>query len=125
MTMDPRKLKKFCDLYGISILNDQRFKTYRKPDFFTDPKDAAIMQSGTVPGSDKIYVLEISERDLLALMSVDRAFFQTNEDHGEHKYFSLMTEWLDEQAKLRATSPAVQDAWEQYSTLLHLCRPAP
>ena len=115
------KLKKFCGNYEVKILNDQkRFARYRKPQFFTDPLNASIIQDAIDMQTEKLYTVEIPESSLNTLVEMENRFMNfRNSDHSRDMFEMLMDKEREE-AHFRHTNAAVQKAYEQYSIMLNL-----
>jgi hypothetical protein len=115
------KLKKFCGNYEVKILNDQkRFARYRKPQFFTDPLNASIIQDAIDMQTEKLYTVEIPESSLNTLVEMENRFMNfRNSDHSRDMFEMLMDKEREE-AHYRFTNEAVRRAYEQYSIMLNL-----
>jgi hypothetical protein len=114
-------LKKFCGNYEVKILNDQkRFARYRKPQFFTDPLNASIIQDAIDMQTEKLYTVEIPESSLNTLVEMENRFMNfRNSDHSRDMFEMLMDKEREE-SHYRHTNEAVQKAYEQYSIMLNL-----
>jgi hypothetical protein len=115
------KLKKFCENYEVKIINDQkRFARYRRPQFFTDPLNASIIQDTMDFQTEKLYTVEIPESRLNTLVEMENRFMNfRNSDHNRDM-FELLMDKEREEAHYRFTNEAVQKAYEQYSIMLNL-----
>lgn len=120
--MDPMKLKNFVENYQIEILNDQKYREVRRPEYFTDPEDAHIVKSGNRMTSERVFILEIPERCLRALIATDISFYQNFTNTNMRSAFMQAMDLQEEERAMRETSPDVKEAWEQYSMLLNLKR---
>jgi len=115
------KLKKFCENYEVNIINDQkRFARYRRPQFFTDPLNASIIQDTMEIQTEKMYTVELPESRLNTLVEMENRFMNfRNSDHSRDM-FELLMDKEREEAHYRHTNAAVQKAYEQYSIMLNL-----
>ena len=115
------KLKKFCENYEVKIVNDQkRFARYRRPQFFTEPLNASIIQDDMVMQTEKLLTVEIPESRLNTLIEMENRFMNfRNSDHNRDM-FELLMDKEREEAHYRHTNAAVQKAYEQYSIMLNL-----
>lgn len=115
------KLKKFCENYEVKIINDQkRFARYRRPQFFTDPYNASIIQDTMEIQTEKMYTVELPESRLNTLVEMENRFMNfRNSDHSRDMFEMLMDKEREE-AHYRHTNAAVQKAYEQYSIMLNL-----
>jgi hypothetical protein len=115
------QLKKFCKNYEVKILNDQkRFARYRKPQFFTDPSNASIIQDAIDIQTEKLYTVEVPESSLNTLVEMENRFMNfRNSDHSRDM-FELLMDKEREEAHYRNTNAAVKKAYEQYSIMLNL-----
>ena len=115
------QLKKFCKNYEVKILNDQkRFARYRKPQFFTDPSNASIIQDAIDMQTEKLFTVEVPESSLNTLVEMENRFMNfRNSDHSRDM-FELLMDKEREEAHYRNTNEAVKKAYEQYSMLLNL-----
>jgi len=115
------KLKKFCENYEVKIVNDQkRFARYRRPQFFTEPLNASIIQDTMDFQTEKLYTVEIPESRLNTLVEMENRFMNfRNSDHSRDM-FELLMDKEREEAHFRHTNEAVQKAYEQYSIMLNL-----
>jgi hypothetical protein len=115
------KLKKFCENYEVKIINDQkRFARYRRPQFFTDPYNASIIQDTMDMQTEKLLTVELPESRLNTLVEMENRFMNfRNSDHSRDMFEMLMDKEREE-AHYRHTNAAVQKAYEQYSIMLNL-----
>ena len=115
------KLKKFCENYEVKIVNDQkRFARYRRPQFFTDPFNASIIQDDMSMQTEKLYTVDIPESRLNTLVEMENRFMNfRNSDHSRDM-FELLMDKEREEAHYRHANAAVQKAYEQYSIMLNL-----
>jgi len=115
------KLKKFCENYEVKIVNDQkRFARYRRPQFFTDPYNASIIQDTMDMQTEKLLTVELPESRLNTLVEMENRFMNfRNSDHSRDM-FELLMDKEREEAHYRHTNAAVQIAYEQYSIMLNL-----
>ena len=115
------KLKKFCENYEVKIVNDQkRFARYRRPQFFTDPYNASVIQDDMSMQTEKLYTVELPESRLNTLVEMENRFMNfRNSDHSRDM-FELLMDKEREEAHYRHTNAAVQKAYEQYSIMLNL-----
>ena len=115
------KLKKFCENYEVKIVNDQkRFARYRRPQFFTEPLNASIIQDSMDMQTEKLYTVELPESRLNTLVEMENRFMNfRNSDHSRDM-FELLMDKEREEAHFRHTNEAVQKAYEQYSIMLNL-----
>jgi len=115
------KLKKFCENYEVKIVNDQkRYARYRRPQFFTEPLNASIIQDSMDMQTEKLYTVDIPESRLGTLVEMENRFMNfRNSDHSRDM-FELLMDKEREEAHYRFTNEAVQKAYEQYSIMLNL-----
>jgi hypothetical protein len=115
------KLKKFCENYEVKIVNDQkRFARYRRPQFFTEPLNASIIQDTMDFQTEKLYTVDIPESRLNTLVEMENRFMNfRNSDHSRDM-FELLMDKEREEAHYRFTNEAVKKAYEQYSIMLNL-----
>jgi hypothetical protein len=115
------KLKKFCENYEVKIVNDQkRYARYRRPQFFTEPLNASIIQDDMSMQTEKLYTVELPESRLNTLVEMENRFMNfRNSDHSRDM-FELLMDKEREEAHYRFTNEAVQKAYEQYSIMLNL-----
>jgi hypothetical protein len=115
------KLKKFCENYEVKIVNDQkRFARYRKPQFFTEPLNASIIQDTLDMQTEKLLTVEIPESRLNTLVEMENRFMNFRNSNHSRDMFELLMDKEREEAHYRHTNQAVQKAYEQYSMLLNL-----
>ena len=115
------KLKKFCENYEVKVVNDQkRFARYRRPQFFTEPLNASIIQDDMVMQTEKLLTVEIPESRLNTLIEMENRFMNfRNSDHSRDM-FELLMDKEREESHYRHTNEAVKKAYEQYSIMLNL-----
>jgi hypothetical protein len=115
------KLKKFCENYEVKIVNDQkRYARYRRPQFFTEPLNASIIQDTMDMQTEKLYTLDIPESRLNTLVEMENRFMNfRNSDHSRDM-FELLMDKEREESHYRHTNEAVKKAYEQYSIMLNL-----
>lgn len=116
------ELKDFCRNYEVNVLNDtKRRACYRKPNFFQQPEDAAVIHSSSDYKSERIFTIEIPEGRFRALVEMEQRFFKWQQHSSrEIDMFQTLMDKEREEAYYRSTNTAVQNAWKQYSTMLHL-----
>jgi hypothetical protein len=115
------KLKKFCENYEVKIVNDQkRYARYRRPQFFTEPLNASIVQDTMDMQTEKLYTVDIPESRLNTLVEMENRFMNfRNSDHSRDM-FELLMDKEREESHYRHTNEAVKKAYEQYSIMLNL-----
>ena len=115
------KLKKFCENYEVKIVNDQkRYARYRRPQFFTEPLNASIIQDSMDMQTEKLLTVDIPESRLNTLVEMENRFMNfRNSDHSRDM-FELLMDKEREEAHYRHTNAAVKKAYEQYSIMLNL-----
>ena len=115
------KLKKFCENYEVKIVNDQkRYARYRRPQFFTEPLNASIIQDTMDFQTEKLLTVDIPESRLNTLVEMENRFMNfRNSDHSRDM-FELLMDKEREEAHYRHTNAAVKKAYEQYSIMLNL-----
>ena len=130
-----RRLRKFLDHYGASIVNSAR-RTITRPvsKFFTDPNNAGIVRDARDfyyrDYADQAYfnehytyerawIVEIPESALDDLANMNEKVFQGYSGSYNRVAQTILQKEFAE-ADIRAKNPAVQAAWEQYSLMLHL-----
>ena len=115
------KLKKFCENYEVKLVNDQkRYARYRRPQFFTEPLNASIIQDTMDFQTEKLYTVDIPESRLNTLVEMENRFMNfRNSDHSRDM-FELLMDKEREESHFRHTNEAVQKAYEQYSIMLNL-----
>jgi hypothetical protein len=115
------KLKKFCENYVVKIVNDQnRYARYRRPQFFTEPLNASIIQDTMDMQTEKLLTVELPESRLNTLVEMENRFMNfRNSDHSRDM-FELLMDKEREEAHYRHTNAAVKKAYEQYSIMLNL-----
>ena len=115
------KLKKFCENYEVKIVNDQkRFARYRRPQFFTDPYNASVIQDDMSMQTEKLYTVELPESRLNTLVEMENRFMNFRNGDHSRDMFELLMDKEREEAHYRFTNEAVQKAYEQYSIMLNL-----
>jgi hypothetical protein len=117
------ELKDFCRNYEVNVLNDSKRRArYHPPKFFTDPERADIIRNDLVQfETESVYTLEIPEGRLRALIEMERRFFKWQKHtKTEVDMFETLMNKEREEAYIRSTNPAVQNAYEQYSIMLNL-----
>ena len=115
------KLKKFCENYEVRVINDQkRFARYRRPQFFTDPLNASIIQDTMDVQTEKLLTVEIPESRLNTLVEMENRFMNFRNGNHNRDMFELLMDKEREEAHFRHTNAAVQKAYEQYSIMLNL-----
>jgi hypothetical protein len=115
------KLKKFCENYEVKIVNDQkRFARYRRPQFFTEPLNASIIQDTMDFQTEKLLTVDIPESRLNTLVEMENRFMNFRNGDHSRDMFELLMDKEREEAHFRHTNQAVQKAYEQYSIMLNL-----
>lgn len=118
-----KELEQFCNNYEVRVLNDQKRRArYHPPKFFTDPSRADLIRNDIVEyETEKIFTVEIPEGRLRALVEMEQRFFKwQRHSPGEVDMFQTLMDKEREEAYYRQTSPAVRNAYEQYSIMLNL-----
>ena len=115
------KLKKFCENYEVKIVNDQkRYARYRRPQFFTEPLNASIIQDTMDMQTEKLLTVEIPESRLNTLIDMEKRFMNFRDSDHNRDMFEMLMDKEREEAHFRYTNAGVQKAWEQYSIMLNL-----
>ena len=115
------KLKKFCENYEVKIVNDQkRYARYRRPQFFTEPLNASIIQDTMDFQTEKLYTVDIPESRLNTLVEMENRFMNFRNNDHSRDMFELLMDKEREEAHFRHTNQGVQKAYEQYSIMLNL-----
>ena len=117
------ELKDFCRNYEVNVLNDSKRRArYHPPRFFTEPSRADIIRNDIVEfETEQVITLEIPEGRLRTLIEMERRFFKLQRhSQGEIDMFQILMDKEREEANIRHTNTAVQEAYEQYSIMLNL-----
>lgn len=125
-----KSIHKLLHHYNASIVSDSR-RCYQYKDyvFFSDPKDANIVQDSRTrsyyseqltfrPDYEKLYVIELPESALNHMAHLHERIYNRDIHSDEYAKMVIEKEWAEH--SIRSRSPAVQAAWEQYSLMLHL-----
>lgn len=120
--------RKFFSRYQISLLDNN--KRHARPnynfraEFFLDPLDMARVNSSDSIQyyTEPLLTITIPESRLEDLISLEEKFFSHVAESGARTTFSIWLDHQNEERRLRGQYPAVQAAYEQYSTMLHLVK---
>jgi hypothetical protein len=110
----------FCRNYNITILDSTK-RVERNDDvkLFTDHVDKNVFKSAI--STEPLYTVTIPESKLTFLSKIDKTFFNNVEHIAQRRMFDAWINQQEAEKELRAKYPAVQQAYEAYSTLLSLC----
>jgi hypothetical protein len=115
------KLKRFCNQYNITIVDDmKRWLRRSPPRFFAYPEDADVIETATEVHSEKLYTLQIPESRLQTLIDMEDMFFRQRSNPEVKDMFDMLMEKEREERHFRNSSQAIKTAYEQYSTLLYM-----
>jgi hypothetical protein len=110
----------FCRNYTITILDmSKRVVRNDDPKLFVDHLDKNIFKSSI--STEPLYTVTIPESKLSFLSKLDKTFFNNVEHMAQRRMFDAWINQQEAEKELRAKYPAVQQAYEAYSTLLSLC----
>lgn len=112
------KIKTFIKKYSIKILDDFKKGIQLNPFSFSDCADEVISNFQYTPKYEKIYTIEISEYYLQYLSDIDSKVFQYNSSASRYLEDLLMKE--NKEKQLRDKYPALQEAYEKYTSILSL-----
>jgi hypothetical protein len=129
---DRARVERMMHYYNAQIVNDsKRCARHKDYVFFSDPANANLIKDARdfyyqtyqdyyAPEFDRVYVVEIPERELKHLARIHEAAMgnESNHNNGSYARTVIMKEWAEHD--IRSKYPAVQAAWEQYSLMLHL-----
>ena len=119
--------KKFYKRYQLTLIDNNK-RCYRNARmntaFFTDKNDMEIVDRMRTEyyGTEPLLTITVPESRLADLIALEERFFRHVAESGAHNTFALWIDHQNEERRLRAQYPAVQAAYEQYSTMLHLVK---
>lgn len=92
--------------------------------FFNDPYDMEIIERRLAARYDTepLLTFTIPQSHLDNLIALEEKFFKHVAETGARNTFALWIDHQNEERRLRDQYPAVQSAYEQYSTMLHLVK---
>jgi hypothetical protein len=121
---------KFLEFYDVKVINEARATKKRHYRYFTDPKDANIVTDSRdswyqehvadylTTEYERVLIVEIPEKALSEIAHMHERFYSRTGSSSEMARMIVEKEW--QESDIRRRTPAVQQAWEQYSLLLHL-----
>lgn len=112
-------LSAFCKKYLINVLDSEKRCTVKREQFFIDAKNKDEVREIRSESEQKI-TLTIPISRLETLASIENVFYNNTDDHSRRNTY---VRWMSQQKMekfLRDKYPAVQDAYEKYSMMLHL-----
>lgn len=125
------EFQKLLKQFNINIVGSKLGHRYGFPRYFTDSKSADTVIDGRFYcdasdspvyhdfSTERLYVVEVGERDLTQLSNMVEHWENRSGENGSRMAREILER--EYQAKqLRNRYPAVQAAWEQYSLMLHL-----
>ena len=117
-----RLQNRFFDFYKIKMLNQKKGPRSRYCRFFNDPDDAdfvTYIKDEDQHDYENIMIVEISEYALTDLINLHEI---VNEGYGtsSRELARTLINRLMEEQDLRKRYTSVQQAWQQYSLMLHL-----
>ena len=124
--MNDEITKSFLQQYQVNVIDDnKRCSRYGRaqPQYFVhqDNKDMveAVQRSYE---TEPLLTVTIPQSRLTDLIELESKFFNHMREMGGRHMFATWTEQQREERILRETYPAVQEAYEQYSLMLHLTK---
>jgi hypothetical protein len=119
------KLKSFFEKYYIKVLNDtKRFARCRPLQYRCQEKDIDSIQNIEID-YEPLLTVEIPLSKLEHLMTIENMFFNNIDEVHSRRMFE---HWMDQQRDeryLHEKYPGVKDSYDQYITILNLCRENP
>jgi len=120
------RLKSFFAKYYIKVLSsDRRHPIFKVNKFFEVDNDMSLINVEPVTHTEPMITLDIPLSKLNALADVEAIFFNNEYNDSSRRLFEAIMDLREEETYLRNKYPAVKQAYEQYSTMLHLCRERP
>ena len=119
---------KYCNKYFIRILNDsKRCVKHRPPTaFFKDAMDKNIVFTHPPENdSEPLLTVEIPASKLEAMAEIEFIFYNKIGDIAAGNVFETWMNQQNQERMLRNRHPAIMQAYEAYSTLLHLATEKP
>ena len=118
----------FYEKYNIKVVNNhKRFYKSCPARFFNDSLDKNIYEQDLSIDvlTEPLLTVEIPESKLNDLMKLEAFFYNNIDNIHSRRMFELWYEQQLEEKELRTKYPACQSAYENYSTILTLCRKNP
>ena len=114
-------MSRFCDRYQIDVLDqNKRYRSAIAPVFHTSAISKDIMQTAIQTYEEKLLTITIPESKLERLIEFERIFFNDVSGPEVRNAYGVMRQQKQEEKRIRESSAAVKNAFEEYSLLLHL-----
>lgn len=118
-------LDNFLERHFIKVLDTHKRFYRHKPDYsiFNNWKDKDSIAEVVKIESEPLYTVEIPESQLIRLQKFeDEVFNNKKYGIGHYNYFEAILDQKYKEEALRKQYPVVQQAYEQYSMTLNLCK---
>lgn len=109
------RTQKFMNHYDMNRVGERRGMR-RLPMMFNYPTDASVVTESTCE-TEPVLIIEVPKSQLDRLAVLESHMYSQNPSR------TLVNDMLDREAaeeEMREKYPAIKDAWEKYSMLLHL-----
>lgn len=127
MSDHDKMFNSFLTKYGVKVLNNTKrcIKHLSTLHFFNYSKDKDMFDQVQEYETEPVLTVEIPLSKLEALAELESIFFNNIDSVGSRRMFEVWYDQQIEEKELRHKHPACQSAYEQYSTVLNLCRTKP
>ena len=117
-------LTDFIKYHRINIIDDNKRAhrhTRMNTKFFQLPEDYNCFNQENVNfDTEKLYTIEISESELEKIVEFENQVFNNLRASGHYRMFEVLMEQKEREKYLRDKYQAVNNAYKQYSLMLHL-----
>ena len=124
--MNDNTTNSFLQQYQITVVdNNKRCRRYgwTPPLYFLHQDDKDVFEDQRrMYDTEPLLTVTIPQSRLTDLVELESKFFNHMREMGGRHMFATWTEQQREERILRETYPAVQEAYEQYSLMLHLTK---
>jgi len=117
------RLKSFCDKYRIKILDSsKRSPVMEANQFFVSAESKDIIHTEQRYETEPLITLTIPLSKLNSISDTEAVFYNNMYEVGHRRTFEAWMAQQQEEKRLRDKYPSVKTAFEEYSTMLNMCR---
>lgn len=127
MSDHDKMFNSFLIKYGVKVLSNTKrcIRHLSTLHFFNYSKDKDMFDETGLFETEPVLTVEIPLSRLTSLVELESIFFNNIESVDSRRMFEVWYNQQIEEKQLREKHPACKSAYEQYSTVLNLCRTKP
>jgi uncharacterized protein YktA (UPF0223 family) len=116
------ELKQWCHTHDIKVIDSSKRCSRYTVDhsYFNNPDDYNYINQRFEYETEPLLVIEIPQSQLVKICEFEQQVFNNMREHGHYNLFETVMQQKQNEKRLRAKYPAVENAYKNYSLILKL-----